>query len=527
MSTNHDASIIVAVYKMPKKMLAILAVLLGLYRSSRYVATRDRHSRMRDVGTRRIYETGWRYLIAIGGVGLLTALLWLFRAILVPTNLVMLYVPLVATIAIVSGRRASVLASFLAFLAYNFTFVAPLYTLIVERPQDLLELVILLIVALIIGTLVARARAQALASAEQAERMTTLYQVSQEISAALAIEEILPQITRSAMRMLYGERAVIRLMTEDGTLYYETSVGTNAVAGDGVSARLTAGGTLLGELRVWPNAAHTLPDDEPLLTTLATQAALAVERTRLIEATLHTRIISESERLKSALLSSVSHDLRTPLAVIKGAASNLLDTSVTWDTATTRSMLETIDTEADRLNRLVRNLLEMSRLEAGAVSKSREPVAVGDIIGAALARLRPFLEAHQVAVTLEPTLPDIQADPVQLELVLTNLLENAAKYSPRQAPIDIEARVQGDMLDILIADRGPGIPAGTEQRIFEKFYRAGSSDHRPGGSGLGLTIARGIIEAHGGQITAQNRPGGGALITLSLPMSTRRRQTAS
>lgn len=484
---------------------------------------------MSDVGTRRIYENGWRYLVAVGGVGLLTALLWLFRAILVPTNLVMLYVPLVATIAIISGRRASVLASFLAFLAYNFFFVAPLYTLIVERPQDLLELVILLIVALIIGTLVARTRAQALASAEQAERMTTLYQVSQEISAALAIEEILPRITHSAMRMLYGERAAIRLMAEDGALLYETSAGTNAPTGDGISARLTAGGTLLGELRVWPSADHILPDDEfqPLLTTLATQAALAVERTRLIEATVHTRIITESERLKSALLSSVSHDLRTPLAVIKGAASNLLDTSVAWDAATTRSMLETIDAEADRLNRLVRNLLEMSRLEAGALSKSREQVAVGDIIGAALDRLRPFLRSHQVNVTLAPELPDLQADPIQIELVLTNLLENAAKYSPHQAPIDIEAHAQDDMLELSIGDRGPGIPAGTEQRIFEKFYRAGSPGHRPGGSGLGLAIARGIIEAHGGQITAQNRQGGGALITLSLPMIMRSRHTTS
>ena len=484
---------------------------------------------MINVGTRRIFRAGWRYLIAIAGVAVLTAVLWLFRTTLVEANLVMLYVPLVAGIALVAGRRASVLASVLAFLASNFFFVPPLYTFVVERAQDVLELATLLIVALIIGTLVARGRAQAQASADQAERMTALYEVSQEISAPLTIEELLPRIARSAMRLLHGERATIRLTASDGTLTYETSVGSSAPRSAGISAPLTTGGAVLGELRVWSSDSRVLPDSEirPLLTTLATQAALTVERTRLAEAALHTRVLGESERLKSALLSSVSHDLRTPLAVIKGAASNLLDTSVTWDAPMTRSFLETIDAEADRLNRLVRNLLEMSRLEAGALSRSREPVAIGDIIGSVLERIRPLLRSHPVTVALEPDLPDVLADAVQLELVLANLLENAAKYAPARTPINVGAHVHGAMLNILVADRGPGIPTGAERQIFEKFFRADSAEHKPGGSGLGLAIAKGIIEAHSGGITAQNRPDGGALITVSLPLAVHGRKPSS
>ena len=475
---------------------------------------------MGDVWTGRAYEASRRYLLAIVGVGAVTLLLWLFRGTLVPANLVMLYVPLVAVIALVAGRGASVLASFLAFLAFNFFFVPPLYTLVVERPQDVIELAILLLVGLTIGTLVARARAQAQAAASQADRMTTLYEVSQEISAALAVEQILPRIVRSALRLLHGDRALIRLTADDGTITYETSAGDSLASGDGISAPLSAGGATLGELRVWPADERAVAEDEirPLLTTLATQAALAVERTRLAEAALQAHMLRESERLKSALLSSVSHDLRTPLAVIKGAASNLLDTSVAWDAATTRRFLKTVDAEADRLNRLVRNLLEMSRLEAGALSRSREPVAIGDVLGATLTRLRPLLATHRAALELEPDLPDVEGDPVQLELVLTNLLENAAKYAPPGTRIDIGVHRNGEMLNIDIADRGPGIPAGDEQRIFEKFFRAGSPEHRPGGTGLGLTIAKGIVEAHGGRIEAHNRPGGGALITVSFPI---------
>jgi two-component system sensor histidine kinase KdpD len=462
-----------------------------------------------------------RYAVAAGGIALLTAALLLFQTTLAPANLVMLYVPVVAVIALVAGRRASAIASVLAFLAYNFFFVPPLYTLAVEQPQNIIELVILLAVAMLIGTLVARSRAQAEEAAAHAEQMTALYEVSQEISAALSVEKILPRITNLALRLLRADYATIRLVGSDGTVTYETGAGDPLAKGQEVWAPLVSGGDTFGELRVRFAGKQPSLEEEPrpLLQTLATQAALAVERTRLADAALETRMLRESERLKGALLSSVSHDLRTPLAVIKGTASNLLDPSVTWDAATTRGALQTIDAEADRLNRLVRNLLEMSRLEAGALPRSREPVSMSDIVGAVLARLRPLLGQRTISIAVAPDLPDALADPVQIELVLTNVLENAIKYAPPGTPIDIGARVDGCMLRLWIADRGPGFPPGDEQRIFEKFYRASSPDHKPGGSGLGLAIAKGIVEAHGGQIRAENREGGGAVIALSLPLA--------
>ncbi len=462
----------------------------------------------------------WRYLVAAGGIGLLTALLFVLRTTLAPANQVLLYVPVVAVVAVVAGRRASVLASILAFLTYNFFFVPPLYTFAVEKPQNLIELVILLIVAMLVGTLVARGKAQAEKAAEQAAQMTALYEVSQEISAALSVEKTLPRITALALRLLRGGQATIRLLADDGAVSFETSAGEPMAGGQELRAPLRVGGSTLGELRVRIAEDNLLPADElgPLLTTLATQAALAVERTRLVDAALQARLLRESERLKGALLSSVSHDLRTPLAVIKGSASNLLDRSVIWDAATTRSALETINAEADRLNRLVRNLLEMSRLEAGALPHSREPVAIVEIIGSVLLRLQPLLGQRPVNVQAPPSLPDVLVDPVQIELVLTNLIENAIKYAPALSPIDVGAAADRAALTLWVADHGPGFTPGDEEHVFEKFYRGGSPDHKPGGSGLGLAIAKGIVEAHGGQIAAANRAAGGAIITLTLPL---------
>ncbi|MBA3948046.1 MAG: DUF4118 domain-containing protein [Herpetosiphonaceae bacterium] len=471
----------------------------------------------------------WRYLIAAGGIGLLTGVLSLFRTTLAPANLVMLYVPAVALIALVAGRRASAVASVLAFLAYNFFFVPPLYTLAVEQGQNVIALVILLAVAMLVGTLVARSRAQAEKSAAQAEQMRALYEVSQEISAALAVEQILPRIAQLALRLLSSSGAVIRLTTEDGTNFFETSAGNATVGRNVMSAPLIAGGKVLGELKVWTDDVQPMAEHEfrPLLKTLATQAALAVERTRLVDAALQTRMLRESERLKGALLSSVSHDLRTPLAIIKGSASDMLDPSMPLDPLAVRSTLTTITAEADRMNRLVRNLLEMSRLEAGAVLRSREPVVLNDIVAAVVARLGPLLAGHHVNVSMPAGLPDVLADPMQIDLVLTNMLENAAKYAPGGTPIEIGAVQAGVQIALWVGDRGPGFPPGTEQRVFEKFYRASARTGSTSGSGLGLAIARGIIEAHGGTIAASTRPDGGACVTFRLPRAPQTSHNAS
>jgi two-component system sensor histidine kinase KdpD len=270
-----------------------------------------------------------------------------------------------------------------------------------------------------------------------------------------------------------------------------------------------------------PHDARTVFDDERrrLLSTFAAGAALAIERATLAEAALRAAVLARSDELKSALLSSVSHDLRTPLAAIKGSVSSLLveGTGVTWDDATRREFLLTIDEETDRLTRLVGNLLDLSRIEAGALHPHREPYPLDELLWQAIDRLAVPGLAERVRVTLPDDLPLVPLDPVLLERVFTNLLENAAKYAPPDTPIDVVAERQGREVRVSVIDRGPGVPADERARIFDRFYRAGQS-RVVKGTGLGLAISRGFVEAHGGRLWVEDAPGGGACFVVALPL---------
>jgi two-component system sensor histidine kinase KdpD len=245
---------------------------------------------------------------------------------------------------------------------------------------------------------------------------------------------------------------------------------------------------------------------------------VAVERTRLAEARERARVDAEREQLRSALLSAVSHDLRTPLGVIEGSSSTLLDPGVTLDEATRRDLLQSIHEEAQRLNHRVRNLLDMTRLEAGAVALDLEWQSLEEVVGAALRRLDGRLAGRPVEVDLPPGLPLVRCDAVLVEQVLVNLVENALKYSPAGTPLGVAAREEDGQVSVAVTDRGSGIPGGEEERIFEKFYRAVRGGG-PGGVGLGLAICRAIVGAHGGRIQAENRAGGGAAFRFTLPAS--------
>ncbi|HEX7587122.1 MAG TPA: ATP-binding protein, partial [Anaerolineae bacterium] len=248
-----------------------------------------------------------------------------------------------------------------------------------------------------------------------------------------------------------------------------------------------------------------------LLESFANQSALAIERAELAEESQKAKVEIETERTRNALLSSVSHDLKTPLAAITGAASSLLEEV----TGTRRELVVTIGEEADRLNRLIRNLLDMTRLESGAVQVEKEWHALEEIVGAALARLDDRLGEHPVTTHIAADLPLVPLGSILIEQVLVNLLENAVKYTPAGSPIEISANIIDRSIVVRVADRGPGIPSGDEERIFDKFYRA-----RPngGGVGLGLTVCRGILAVHGGRIWARNREGGGAIFEFTLPL---------
>jgi two-component system sensor histidine kinase KdpD len=258
------------------------------------------------------------------------------------------------------------------------------------------------------------------------------------------------------------------------------------------------------------------PDEEQLLEAFANQAALALERVQIATASQRKELSRETERLQAAVLNSISHDLRTPLASVSGALSSLLDGDVRHDDGTRRALLETAKEGADRLIHLVSNLLDMTRVEAGALTLRKEPGDIEDLVGAALAQLGHRAREREIEFDLPSDLPSVPMDFALMTQALSNVLDNALKYAPADRAVRIEGRAVGGEVHVSVADRGPGIPESELARIFDKFHRA----ERPAdttGLGLGLTISKGIVEAHGGRIWAANRPDGGAVVTVALP----------
>jgi two-component system sensor histidine kinase KdpD len=261
------------------------------------------------------------------------------------------------------------------------------------------------------------------------------------------------------------------------------------------------------------------PDERRLLDALADQAAVAIERVSLARGLAETRVLAETERLRAALLTSISHDLRTPLASIIGTVSSLRSYADKYEPRERDELLATLQDEAERLNRFVGNLLDMTRLESGAIDLKLDLVDIAEIVGAALQRAGNVLAHHRIEVEIAPDLPMVRLDSILFEQVLFNLLDNAAKYAPPGSRIDIRARRDGDVVAMDVTDEGPGIPPGDLERIFDKFYRVQAQDRRRAGTGLGLAICRGFIEAQGGHIEARNRRDrSGAVLTVHIPV---------
>ena len=256
-----------------------------------------------------------------------------------------------------------------------------------------------------------------------------------------------------------------------------------------------------------------------LLETLADQAAVAIERTILVADIEAARVATERERLRSALLSSLSHDLRTPLVSIMGAASSILSYDEALDPASRRDLAQTIQDEAERLNRFVQNLLDMTRLGAGAMKPRVDWVDLHDVVGAAVQRSRRLARSHTVTVEIAPDLPLLCVDPVLMEQVFFNLIDNACKFAPAGTIVKVWAIRTSDHIAIEVADQGPGIPPDDRDKVFDMFYRVGQADSQTAGTGLGLAICRGIVEAHGGTITAEpGLHGSGTCILIHLPL---------
>lgn len=490
----------------------------------------------------------WHDYAASAGITLAGSLLAAGLAALglAEANIVMVFLAVVAFVAYQYGRGPAIQASVASVIVFDVFFVPPEFSLTVHDTQYLVTFAAFLGLGLLISMLTARLQVQLAAGAQRERRTLALYRLSKQLG-ALSGDVFLVNAAGTHLREMVGGEVVIYLegdangprvafgddtsiahhphsgptahwvMTHDAIAGHGTDTLPNAVA---LFVPLGGSQSTLGAIAVAADASDWLvePEFRQWIESCANQLALALERDRMTVAAGDARVKAEAEQIRSTLLSSVSHDLKTPLAAIAGASSSLLHNATTND-ATRRELLETISEEAIRLNRLLENILQISRLDAGAVSPAKQWHLLEDIVGSSLHRTRGIRADHPGTVRIDPDVPLILVDGLLLEQVFTNLLENAARYTPPTTPIEITARVDGESIVISVVDRGPGPFPGTEESIFDRYYRGTKGPDAGRGSGLGLAICRAIVRLHGGTIMATQRPGGGAAIVIRLPLS--------
>lgn len=496
------------------------------------------------------WHSSWvRYLGSTLLVGLITLAGLPLRVFIHPTNMVMLYMAVVVVSAVTIGRGPSLLASGLSVLAFDYFFVEPKLSLTVADSEYLITFFVFLSVALVISSLASMLREQVSTVKQRAAQTAALNALSRDLTTALNIQEVVKIIVAHIGQTL--SREVVLLLPKEailtqqmGSPEFELSPTEMEVArwafehgqpaGRGTSTHpdqitrfepLKTSRGVLGILGIRPDDPfHWLtPVQRQLLDSFASLSALAIERAQLREEANQAQVLQAAEKLQTALLNSISHDLRTPLVSIQGVLDSLLEVETSGqslpalDRVARLDMLENAREETLRLNRLVENLLDMSRLESGALRISFDEGDIQDVIGSALSHMSEALQANPVHVDLDPSIPLVMMDVVLIEQVLINLLDNAAKYSAPGAPIRVKVSQGTGQIEVQVSDRGIGIPAEDLERVFDKFYRV---QHSQGlkGTGLGLSICKGIIEAHKGSIRAEANPEGGTILRFSIPI---------
>lgn len=461
-------------------------------------------------------------------------------------NVDLVFLTAVVAAAISSGLYPSLFAVVLSTLAYNFFFLPPLYTFTIADPTNVAALFFFTLVAVLVSNLTARVRSQATIAQARARTTEALYSFSRKLAQCVGADDVLWAMAYQIASML-GVRVVV-LLPENGMLAVRAGYppedelaaadlaaaqwtwSRNAPAGRGADTlpgaqrffapMRTARGPIgvVGLDTDKPGALLT-PDQRRLFDALLDQGALALERVHLVADLDDARRAAETDKLRSALLTSISHDLRTPLASVLGSATTIRDLGSALDDEEKANLVATIIEESERLNRFIANLLDMTKLESGALKPNVTPMDVGEIVGAALHRAAKILAGHAVRTEMERDLPMLDLDPVLFEQILFNLLDNAAKYAPEGTTITIRLERQRAQLVLQVIDEGAGIPAADTKLVFEKFYRARKGDRVRAGTGLGLAISRGFVEAMGGTIEASNRADRpGAVLTLRFTM---------
>lgn len=475
------------------------------------------------------------------------------------------YLLAVVAIAVAFGTRAAIGTAIGSVVAYNVLFVEPRFTLTVAEPGQWLTLVLLLAMGIVVGQLAGLQRARADAAEAREREARALFAVSR----ALATGETLPAAAGTVVAVLREgagmERVWIRLDDEAGAaggVLADTDptvpvheppghVSLGRRPGDTpavwtrivqptrarrpdealqgrVAYRVRIASTVGTLGSVWALRPRQRGDPDRsqtrLMAAAADQLAGSIARDRLAARAREAEIARRSEAVKTALLDSVSHDLRTPLASIRAAAGSLMDPQVTWDPETGRQTAAAIDREAERLNRLVSNLLDMSRIEAGGLRPSLRPHVLADLVDLTVARLRPLVGPRSIEVRVPDDLPPVMVDDVFVDQVLTNLLENVGRYTPATSRVAISAAGRGEHVLLTVADDGPGVPTDALPHLFSKFYRVPrSGEGARRGTGIGLAVVRGVVEAMGGTIVARHAPMGGLAVDLTLPVAPERR----
>jgi len=465
-------------------------------------------------------------------------------------NVDLVFLTAIVGIAVRLGLWPSLLASLASALCYNFFFLPPIYTLTIEDPRNIAAFLLFTLVAIIVSNVAARSRMQTIAATERARVTESLYSFSRKLAGAGTLDDVLWATAYQTALML--KVRVVQLLPEHGSIAVKAGYPPEDILDDADLAaakwawqhdRSAGRGseTLPGAKRLFlpmhtgrgaigvmgidsdkPGPLLT-PDQRRLLDALRDQGALAIERVRLVEEMDRVERAAETERLRSALLTSISHDLKTPLAAVLGAASALRDLGGKLGDAEKADLLATVIDESERLNRFIANLLDMTKLESGAISPNVALHDVAEIVGSALRRASRILSDHRVELELAPDLPMLELDAVLFEQVLFNLLDNAAKYAPPGSRILMQSWRDVDNVCLRVLDEGSGISATDLDHVFDKFYRAQKTDHVRAGTGLGLAISRGFVEAMHGTIVAANRTDrSGAAFTISLPIPRQR-----
>ncbi|HSW61780.1 MAG TPA: sensor histidine kinase KdpD [Dissulfurispiraceae bacterium] len=491
-------------------------------------------------GTQPVPLRDW--LISLAGIGICTGAGFLMFPHFALVDIAMVYILGVVVISSRTGSAASLLASILSVAAFDFFFVPPYFTFAVSDIKYIVTFVVMFIVAIITSRLTLRIRHHAQTARRREMRTAALYRLSKELVHEQTIED-LSGIASRHISEVFSRTVTVLVLDAQGHLgssgggeapafddremsvarwafdhAQRAGAGTDTLPGaSGLYLPLVAASRTVGVLGIMGEPGQKTLDPEQMhaLENFAYQTAMAIERAYLAEEAQGAMLKAETESLRNTLLSSLSHDLRTPLATITGASTTLLQQDRILDRRSRLELIQTITEESERLNRLIRNVLDMTRIESGAISVNKEWQSFEEIVGTVLHRLSEKLKDRRLVTEIPADLPLVRFDPILIEQVLMNLFENALKYTPAGTLLELKASTHDDALMIELADRGPGIPPGEEERIFDKFMHGGAMQS---GIGLGLAICRAIVHAHGGRIWAENRGDGGAIFRFTLPI---------